>query len=59
MKKGRGRERVILAIYLTTREDVLPSALSLNLKHNGVLHEHLLLLKVTTADDLARVASLL
>jgi KUP system potassium uptake protein len=37
------------AIYLTTREDVLPSALSLNLKHNGVLHEHLLLLKVTTS----------
>src|SRR3954468_11757760 len=37
------------AIYLTTREDVLPSALSLNLKHNRVLHEHLLLLKVTTS----------
>jgi KUP system potassium uptake protein len=37
------------AIYLTARQDVVPAALSLNLKHNRVLHEHLILLKVTTA----------
>ena len=37
------------AIYLTTRRDVVPSALSLNLKHNGVLHEKVILLKVLTA----------
>ena len=37
------------AIYLTTRQDIVPSALSLNLKHNKVLHENLILLKVTTA----------
>ena len=37
------------AIYLTTRQDVVPAALSLNLKHNGVLHDHLILLKVGTA----------
>jgi K+ potassium transporter len=43
------------AVYLTT-----PSALALNLKHNGVLHKQLLLLKVTTeraprVSDAARV----
>lgn len=37
------------AIYFTTRPDVVPAALSLNLKHNGVVHEHLMLLKITTA----------
>jgi KUP system potassium uptake protein len=37
------------AIYFTTREDVVPAALSLNLKHNGVVHEFLILLKITTA----------
>ena len=37
------------AIYLTTRKDILPAALSLNLKHNGVLHESLILLKISTA----------
>ena len=36
------------AVYLTTQHDVVPSALALNLKHNGVLHERLVLLKVTT-----------
>jgi KUP system potassium uptake protein len=35
------------AVYLTTQRDLVPSALALNLKHNGVLHERLLL-KVTT-----------
>jgi KUP system potassium uptake protein len=39
------------AIYFTTREDVVPAALSLNLKHNGVVHEHLMLLKITTARE--------
>ena len=37
------------AIYFTTRQDVMPSALALNLRHNGVVHEPLILLKVTTA----------
>ena len=37
------------AIYFTTRHDVVPAALSLNLKHNGVVHEHLIFLKITTA----------
>jgi KUP system potassium uptake protein len=37
------------AIYFTTRHDVVPAALSLNLKHNGVVHEHLMLLKIGTA----------
>ena len=36
------------AVYLTTQRDLVPSALALNLKHNGVLQERLLLLKVTT-----------
>jgi len=37
------------AIYFTTRHDVVPAALSLNLKHNGVVHEHLMFLKITTS----------
>ena len=36
------------AVYLTTQHDLVPSALALNLKHNGVLHERLVLLKVAT-----------
>jgi KUP system potassium uptake protein len=36
------------AVYLTTQHDLVPSALALNLKHNGVLHQQLVLLKVTT-----------
>ncbi|TMJ60454.1 MAG: potassium transporter Kup [Alphaproteobacteria bacterium] len=36
------------AVYLTTQHDLVPTALALNLKHNGVLHERLVLLKVTT-----------
>jgi KUP system potassium uptake protein len=36
------------AVYLTMQRDIVPSALALNLKHNGVLHQQLLLLKVTT-----------
>jgi KUP system potassium uptake protein len=37
------------AIYFTTRQDVVPAALSLNLRHNGVVHEHLMFLRITTA----------
>ncbi|MGI4800403.1 MAG: potassium transporter Kup [Janthinobacterium lividum] len=44
-----------LAVYLTTRRDIVPDALALNLKHNRVLHERVLLLKVTT-DRSPRVA---
>jgi KUP system potassium uptake protein len=36
------------AVYLTTKRDTVPAALALNLKHNGVLHERVLLLRVTT-----------
>jgi KUP system potassium uptake protein len=36
------------AVYLTKQSENVPSALALNLKHNGVVHEHVLLLKVTT-----------
>lgn len=34
------------AIYLTTRRQVVPAALALNLRHNGVLHERVVLLTV-------------
>ena len=44
-----------LAVYLTTRRDIVPDALTLNLKHNRVLHERVLLLKVMT-DRSPRVA---
>ncbi|WP_156929112.1 KUP/HAK/KT family potassium transporter [Bradyrhizobium sp. th.b2] len=37
------------AIYFTTRQDVVPAALTLNLKHNGVVHQNLMFLKITTA----------
>jgi len=36
------------AVYLTQQSKHVPAALALNLKHNGVVHEHVLLLKVTT-----------
>jgi KUP system potassium uptake protein len=35
-------------VYLTKQHDVVPAALTLNLRHNGVLHEHIILLKVST-----------
>ncbi|HZI76136.1 MAG TPA: KUP/HAK/KT family potassium transporter, partial [Gemmatimonadales bacterium] len=37
------------AVYLTTQRDVVPAALALNLKHNGVLHDRVVLLKVSTS----------
>jgi KUP system potassium uptake protein len=37
-----------IAIYLTARRDVVPAALALNLKHNGVLHELVVVMKVQT-----------
>jgi KUP system potassium uptake protein len=37
------------AIYFTTRQDVVPAALSLNLKHNGVVHQNLMFLRIATA----------
>ena len=36
------------AVYLTARRDVVPAALALNLRHNGVLHERVALLTVET-----------
>ena len=36
------------AVYLTKETDIVPAALALNIKHNGVLHKHVVLLKVTT-----------
>ncbi|HEY2177098.1 MAG TPA: potassium transporter Kup, partial [Caulobacteraceae bacterium] len=38
------------AIYLTPEPDLTPAALLHNLKHNGVLHEHNLIVSVRTAD---------
>jgi KUP system potassium uptake protein len=43
------------AIYLTQQSDFVPSALALNLKHNGVVHRCVLLLRVIT-DRKPRVA---
>ena len=43
------------AIYLTQQSDFVPSALALNLKHNGVVHQCVLLLRVIT-DRKPRVA---
>ena len=36
------------AIYLTKQAEIVPAALGLNVKHNGVVHERVILLKVTT-----------
>jgi KUP system potassium uptake protein len=36
------------AVYLTKETDIVPAALALNVKHNGIVHEHVVLLKVTT-----------
>ena len=36
------------AVYLTARRDVVPAALALNLRHNGVLHELVVVMKVVT-----------
>ena len=36
------------AVYLTKETDIVPAALALNVKHNGVLHKLVVLLKVTT-----------
>ncbi len=37
------------AVYLAKQWETVPAALALNLKHNGVLHDHVLLLRVVTA----------
>ncbi|GJD52806.1 Low affinity potassium transport system protein kup [Methylobacterium crusticola] len=36
------------AVYLTKQTDIVPAALALNVRHNGVVHERVVLLKVTT-----------
>ncbi len=36
------------AVYLTTQTDTVPSAMALNVRHNGVVHETVVLLKVLT-----------
>jgi KUP system potassium uptake protein len=36
------------AVYLTKETDIVPAALELNVIHNGIVHEHVILLKVTT-----------
>ena len=43
------------AVYLTKQADVVPSALALNVKHNGVVHQQVVLLKVST-ERIPRVA---
>ncbi len=37
------------AIYLSKQTDVVPAALALNVKHNGVVHERVVLLQVITS----------
>jgi KUP system potassium uptake protein len=39
------------AIYLTQEPDLTPSALLHNLKHNGILHKHNVIVTVRTADQ--------
>ena len=36
------------AVYLTKETDIVPAALALDVKHNGIVHKHVVLLKVTT-----------
>jgi KUP system potassium uptake protein len=36
------------AFYLTTQAETVPAALALNVKHNGVVHDQVILLKVVT-----------
>ena len=43
------------AVYLTREIERVPSALSLNVKHNGVVHDHVVLLNVVT-ERVPRVA---
>ena len=50
-----------LAVYLSSRRDIVPSALALNLHHNKVLHEQIILLnveilRVPFANDSERVS---
>jgi KUP system potassium uptake protein len=54
-EQGAPTRRAGCAIYFTTQFELVPAALALNLKHNGVLHEHVLLLTVIT-DRVPRVA---
>jgi KUP system potassium uptake protein len=37
-----------VAVYLTAQRDIVPAALALNIKHNRVLHEHIIILRVLT-----------
>jgi len=39
------------AVYLTSHLELAPSALLHNIKHNGVLHQHNVLVAVVTTDD--------
>jgi KUP system potassium uptake protein len=36
------------AVYLTKETHLVPAALELNVRHNGIVHRHVVLLKVTT-----------
>ena len=36
------------AVYLTKQTDIVPAAMALNVKHNGVVHQRVVLLTVTT-----------
>ena len=36
------------AVYLTKQSDIVPAALALNVRHNGVVHRQVVLLKVAT-----------
>ena len=36
------------AVYLTKQSEIVPAALALNVRHNGIVHRQVILLKVTT-----------
>ncbi|MEP6944146.1 MAG: potassium transporter Kup [Betaproteobacteria bacterium] len=49
LDKPRAPQRVPgVAIYLTQQTTQVPAALALNIKHNGVMHDRVILMKVTT-----------
>ena len=48
-RPGAPMRRPGTAIYLTKQTAVVPAALALNVKHNGVVHDQVLLLQVVTS----------
>lgn len=50
IEKGTALRTPGVAVFLTSDIDAAPPALLHNLKHNGVLHEHVIVVTVETAD---------